>query len=609
MSETIQQPDFWRELKDELSQLGRNLADEWTSFAVKLRNQIRAWRGAQFDYVIIPLEGSLPERAQPPRSFIQRQFPLPPLPLSMETLTEQIQAVADAANVKGVVFVFRGLEAGLSTLQNFRSVVQRLRQAGKETVVFTPYLDLAHYYAATAADRIVVPVGTQFNVLGLRFEVQFFKDALAQAGIQAEMIRVSPYKTAGDQFSEAAITPEHRAQLEWLLDDQFDLITQGMADGRRKSQDDMKALINQAPFSAAEALKLGLIDHIGYEDELSYLLVDEQKEENETRETAVSPAHTTKRPQATLQSWDEAAHLLMEKPRRRTHKFIGIISLEGNIVMGPSRHPPVDLPLPFISGSMAGEQTLVRLLRKTETIDNMAALILYVDSPGGSALASDLIGRQIQRLAHKKPVLVYMGNTAASGGYYVSAYGQHIMCQPGTITGSIGVISGRISLQGLYEKLRVHQVNLDRGERIGLYRNTTPLTDEERQLFRDGIMETYEQFKQVVANGRRLPYEDLDPICNGRVWTGRQALAHNLVDSHGDFHDAIRKAAALADLPIDDQHTISVVNLYPKNDDYTLPQPFSTDTLTQLSNWLLHGPWQQMNGQPLLLMPLHIRLQ
>lgn len=610
MSETSQHPDFWRELKEELAQLWRSFADGWAFAGVTIRNQLRGLRGAQCDYVIIPIEGPLPEREAPPRSFIQRQLPLPPPPLSMEILNEQLQAVADASNVKGVLFIFRGLEAELATLQNFRRALQRLRAAGKETVVFTPYLDVAHYYAATAADRIVVPPGAQFNVLGVRAEVQFLKDTLAQIGVQADIVAISPYKTAANQLSEADITPEQREQLEWLLDDQFDLLTQGMADGRHTSQDNIKTLINRAPLFAADALQCGLIDHVAYEDDLPFLLADKeiQTDEKETQANEAETATPLSPPQANLLPWGKAAPLLIEKARRHTRQFIGVISLEGAIIMGPSRQPPIELPLPLIGGSMAGEQTLVRLLRQAETLDNMAALVFHVDSRGGSALASDLIGREVQRLAQKKPVLVYMGNVAASGGYYVSAYGRHIMSQSATITGSIGVIMGRISLQGLYEKLRINQVNLDRGERIGLYRNSTPMTDAERQLFRNDILEIYGQFKQVVANGRHLPYDELDPICEGRVWTGRQALTHKLVDSHGDFVDAIQQAAAMANLPADDQRVVPVINLYAKDDEHIPPHPFTATALTGLGDWMTDKSWRLWQGQPLLLLPFTIRV-
>lgn len=273
--------------------------------------------------------------------------------------------------------------------------------------------------------------------------------------------------------------------------------------------------------------------------------------------------------------------------------------------MGTSRQSPIDIPIPFVGDANAGEETLSEILRQAEQLDEMAALILYVDSGGGSALASDLIARHLHRIAQKKPVLAYMGDTAASGGYYVSALANHIMCQEGTLTGSIGVIMGRVSMKGLYEKLHIHRTGLQRGERAGLYRNDAPMSEEEKTVFLEGIHEVYRQFKQIVSMGRPLPYDSLDPICEGRVWTGRQALKHQLVDSFGDFEDAVRKAAELAGLPLDDNHQIAVANLYgSRGDGRSLPEPFSP--AEEISRLLTLGQtWQAFSGQPLALLPHH----
>jgi protease-4 len=399
-------------------------------------------------------------------------------------------------------------------------------------------------------------------------------------------------------------------QLNWLLDERFDMFTADMAQGRNLIQAEMKDLIDQAPFFAETARTKGLIDHVAYEDELVHLLAETSEEtDKEKIETDIASsdnettADSKKRPQANLKTWREAAPLLLQKPRHHTPKFIGVVSLEGAIVMGPSRQSPIDLPLPFIGDSVAGEETLLRLLRQAEEMDEMAALILHVNSPGGMAVASDLIGRQIKRINHKKPVLVYMSNVAASGGYYVSAPARHIICQPGTITGSIGVILSRLSLRGLYEKASLNTVSLERGEHISLYSDNGPLTAEQRQILWDSIVESYEQFKEVVADGRSLPFNELDPICEGRVWSGRQALAHGLVDELGDFALAVCKAAELAELPMDDDHEVTVVNLHSKEGDYILPKPF--EMAEELKQWLSGERVKQWHGRPLFLMPYH----
>jgi protease-4 len=601
--------DFWQELGRELRQAGRSLSDGLNNSGVALRNWLRQARGAKVDYVALRVGGPLPERAGPPRNFIQRQLPLPPEPLTMEELNYHFQVVADATNVKGVILIFQGFAAGLATLQNLRRAIERLRQAGKEVIVYTPYLDLPHYYAATAANRIIAPHSSHFDVLGLRSESMFLKDALARVGIQADMVQISPYKTAGNIFSKADMTPEQRAQMEWLLDDEYAMITAAIATGRQLPLERVLELIDQSPMTAEQAQANCLLDGLAYEDELAYLLAGDESGEDkeEEREEAKEEENgQAERPKAELLTWDKAFDLMTEKWRRTVPKRIGVVSLEGAITMGPSRQPPIDLPIPLIGGASAGEQTIIQQLRQAEHDDSIAALIFHVDSPGGSALASDLIWRQIQRIRQQKPVVVLMGNVAASGGYYVSAAGQHIMAQSGTITGSIGVLSGRISTAGLYEKISVNRVSIQRGRRAGLYSEDSPLTEEERQLFWQGIIDTYQQFKQVVATGRNLVYEELDPICEGRVWTGRQALEHKLVDSHGDFIDAVQRAAELAGLPTDDDHEITVSNLYPKERGYLLPKPFEAG---EEIGRLLSGDWLQgMFERPMLLMPFTIKL-
>ena len=613
--------DFMTELARELRELRQNFADQWRSSRISIRNGLRKMRGAKVDYIVMTLGGSLPERAAPPRSFFERQLPLPASPMSMQQLNGRLQAIADADNVRGVLFIFQGFGAGLATLQNVRRSIHRLRETGKEVIVYTPYLDLAHFFVASAADRIIAPPSSQFDVLGLRSEILFLKDALQQIGMQADVIQISPYKTAFNQFSESAVTPEQQEQMEWLLDSTFDMLTEGISNGRSKTLDELKQLIDEAPLTANQALKAGLIDHLAYEDELETILAemnsdekpvveapdeasDETANQSEASDTSQEVTEDEK-PKIKLQTWDKARSLLTEKPRRRSRKFIGVISLVGNIMMGPSQSSPVDLPIPFIGSSTAGEQTLRRLIRQAEKMEEMAALVFHVDSGGGSALASDLIGRDIQRLNKKKPVLVYMGNAAASGGYFVSAHARHIMAQTGTITGSIGVITMRLSTQGLFDKLSLNRFSIQRGEHAGLYSSTIPMTDDERQIFFDGINEFYRQFKQVVSDGRELPFDELDPICEGRVWTGEQALGHKLVDSHGDFMDAIYKAAELADLPIGKHDAVPVVNLYAKRDGYSLPQPF--EPAEEITKLLSGEKIKAYLNQPLLMMPFDFR--
>lgn len=611
MSDPTSSDDFLTALGQELKQVWLEIKNGWRHTAVSLRNGLRRLRRAEMDYVVMDIGGSMPERADPPRSFIERQLPLPDPALSLEELNQRLAHVAEADNVRGLVLILQGISAGFATVQNIRRALERLKAAGKTVVIYTPYLDLRHYFLASVADRLIVPPTTQFDAYGLHSEITYLKSGLDRLGVGVEVVQISPYKASANPFIHDEMTPEEKEQFDWLFDDLYYQITQAMADGRSLSQTAVQELINQVPLSAEAALAAGLVDDIAYEDELAYLLADAPEAETEPATTeepaeAVEADSTAEeRPQAMLLDWPKAERRLTEAARQRSRKFIGVISIEGAINMGSSQNPPIDLPIPLIGGQMAGEQTIVYLLRQAAQLDDMAGLILYVDSPGGSALASDLIGREIHRLNQKKPVLAYMGNTAASGGYYVSAYARHIMSQPLTVTGSIGVVGLRLHTQGLYHKLGLNRVALDRGEHAGFFSDMRPLTPDELATWQEMIVHAYGQFKEVVAEGRNLPYDELDPICLGRVWTGRQALSHQLVDSHGDFIDAIHKVAELAELDAAKQ-AIPVVNLYAKHVRHVTPQPF--DLAEKLAAWLSPERLAAFNQKPLFVSPYFIKI-
>lgn len=613
MSDSTSSDDFLTTLGQEVKQVWLEIKNGWRHTAVSLRNGLRRLRRAEMDYVVIAIGGAMPERAEPPRSFIERQLPLPDPALSLEELNQRLTHVAEADNVRGLVLILQGVSAGFATIQNLRRSLERLKAAGKTVVIYTPYLDLRHYFLASVADQLIVPPTTQFDAYGLHSEITYLKSALDRVGVGVEVVQISPYKSSANPFFHDEMTPEEKEQFDWLFDDLYDQITQAMADGRSLPQTTIQELMNQVPLSAEAALAAGLVDDIAYEDELAYLLALPEEEaavttpEEPVAETAESTEVPTEadRPKAALIDWPKAERRLTEVARQRSRKFIGVIGIEGGINMGSSQNPPIDLPIPLIGGQIAGEQTIVYLLRQAAQLEDMAGLILYVDSPGGSALASDLIGREIHRLNQKKPVLAYMGNTAASGGYYVSAYARHIMSQPLTMTGSIGVVGLRLHTQGLYDKLGVNRVALDRGEHAGFFSDMRPLTPDELTTWQEMIVHTYGQFKKVVAEGRNLPYDELDAICLGRVWTGRQALGHQLVDSHGDFVDAVHTVAELAELD-PAKHDIPVVNLYAKHEHHLTPQPF--ELAEQVANWLSPERLAAYHQKPLFMSPYFMKL-
>ncbi len=573
------------------------------------RNFVRSMRGVQLEYLVMPLGGSLPERPVRPRSFIERQLPLPTPPTSLATINYRFERIANATNVEGVVLILKGFSCGMATLQSVRWSIKRLQEHGKRVVVYTPRLSLASYYVACAADLVVAPHSAEFSVLGLQANATYLRNTLDTIGVQAEMIRISPYKTAGSNLTETQMSAQERAQITWLLDDNFDTITRNIAYDRNMQQHEVKAAIDQAPYSTKQAVAYRLLDAAGYEDELPYLIAQQWP----TNRKIVKG-----RPQASVASGSKAWKKLTEKARRTHPKHIGVVSMEGMITMQEATSA-IPVPVPGLNDSRNTSQaTFVPTLRRIEKNDDIAALIVHIDSGGGDALASDLIWRQVERIRKRIPVVVYMGNVAASGGYYIAAAGDQIVVRPSTITGSIGVVAGRVSTSGLLGKLKIKEERIKRGRNAGLYRNNTPMTTDERKVVWERIVATYEQFKQVVADGRDIPIERLDPICEGRVWTGRQALNNGLVDHFGDFVDAIAIAKELAKLP--DQPDVRVpVYDYHANGGYVRPRPYplppveenapaATTAQQPIASLLQQTTAGLFDNRPLYLLPFDIDL-
>lgn len=519
-----------------------------------LSNRWRLRRRHGMDYVLLRLSGSLVDlRPVPPR----RRFPLsllpwPPPPPSVQALDEMLERVAADPRVKGVVLVIAGLSAGPATLSSVRAALARFRQTGKRVVAYAHELSMWSYYLASACDEIVAPEAASFLAAGFWSEVLFLKDALALAGLQADLESIGEYKASPDTFRRSGMTGPHREMLESILDSFYEHVIAAVADGRGLGTDRVRELFDAVPFSAVESRQAGLLDAVCYEDEL--------------------PVHlgTLESPAALLPA-DRAGDRLVRRRLWRSRRSVGIIGLEGAIVSGPSRQPPTPLPLPLpLPEAQAGSDTLVHQLRAAAANKRMAAVLLVVDSPGGSAFASDLIWREVEQLRRAKPVVVYMSNVAASGGYYVSAPASAIIAQPTTLTGSIGIWGGKFVTQGLFDKLRLRREVVSRGRAAGLYADVAPFDDEERLRVRRELGEGYARFKSRVALGRGLSDEQVEAVAGGRVWTGGQALAHGLVDGLGDLRLAADRARELAHLDIG--RYVALVPVTPPRR-YQSPQP------------------------------------
>ena len=535
---------------------------------LSLINRRRARRELS-PYVVLSLDGEIvefPQQQELPIPGILRRFvPLPQGPLSLSALRRTFEQIALDGRVQGVVLKI-SCGANPAIYQSLRSIVLRFRESShKRVVAYAETFGPFQFYLACACDQIAMPPSAEWAVTGFSNEYVFLKDALDRAGVGVDVVNVSPFKSAGDQFARNDFSDESRAQAEWLLDARYAELVRGIADGRKLTAERVRDLIDCAPMSTGDAVKHGLLDAALYEDELErYLMPDPPKDAPSKENKAlkfierfapklaeqVNQAQSSQPKSRVWVAFDDARKSLLMPDIQYGDKVVGVVSIEGLIVPGSSRKSPLPIPIPLFGGEIAGSASVAQAIRKAEADPNVAAVVLYVDSSGGSALASDLMAREVKRLQAKKPVVAYMGGVAASGGYYVSALAQHIVAQPLTVTGSIGVILIKPHLDAAYGKVGAHRTTLQRGANASLF-DDTPLDERERTVVAGMISRTYAEFKQAVAEGRKLPVESLEPLCGGRVWTGAQAYERKLIDTLGDFPAALEKARELANLPTD----------------------------------------------------------
>lgn len=489
-----------------------------------LRNRWR--KRAKIDYITLMLPGQIPALPEP-RSWLQRRILGSP-PLSLSDLNRMFERIGDDPRPTGVILHLRGLSMPLADLQSLRQSITRLREKGKRVICFAPSYSNATYFIASAADEIVLQPGGELETLGLRSQATFLRDALDRIGLQLDSVAISPYKGAFDQFTRSDISPEGRQQLEWLLDSQYSILVDAMAEGRRVSPEHIRQMIDTAPHLDQDALAAGYIDAVLTEEGLHRRL---------------NAKH--------ILPWQQADKKLLQKWRKPTERFVALLEVSGLMIPGESGRPPIDLPIPFIGGERAGDLTIVQQVRRLMKNRAAAAVILYINSGGGSASAAQAMTAALSELAQDRPLVAYFNNVAASGGYYIATPARWIVAQPGTITGSIGVLSGKFVSSGLYDQLHVHRLEFTRGANANLNSDLAPYTDAQRQRVLHSVRHIYQQFVAHVARSRGLTPEAVDAVGGGRVWTGIQAKQHGLVDELGDLRAALNKARELAGLPDD----------------------------------------------------------
>lgn len=482
------------------------------------------------DYIIFTLQGEYPEIAPPPASFLDRYFSRPKP--SLKEISQNFRTIGQDSRVKGVILHLCDLKMSFAQLQSLRDMVQELRANGKEVIAWTSNFDNANLYLASAADRILLQEGGSVNPLGLVQSFVFMAQALRKWGIQFDLLQISPYKSAGDRFTREDMSEEVKEMTNWLLDSNYQQFKEAIALSRGVDEEGAERLIDGSPYTDLEASEAGLIDDIVSREDLPVYLGTEEKP-------------------VVINGWSEGRKKIKKLPLPRPGSYVALLRVEGSIVDGESKRTPFrpPFPIPFLTDNTAGDLTITTQARKILKDRRAAAVVVFIDSGGGSATASEAMAQAFGKVAEKKPLIVSMGSVAASGGYYIATPASTIMAQPGTITGSIGVLGGKLVNAGLLDKLLFNREVLSRGENALYNYPGRPYTEEERQKAWDRIQRTYDLFLERVAKSRDMEREEVDRIGGGRVWTGQQALEHGLVTELGGLEKAINRAREMAQLP------------------------------------------------------------
>lgn len=465
-------------------------------------------------YLEIDLSGPLVDYAE---SNFWASLLLGGRPLSVHDVWTGLRRASADRRIAGLLLRLGRLECDWAKCAEIRESVLRFRASGKKAYAYleeSPEFD-KEYYLATACDRILLHPMGWFGITGMGGTAPFFKKALDKLGIRAEFEHAEEFKTAANEFTEEKYNPAHREMMESLVGNRFDEYVREVAAARGKTEPEVRALIDRAFFQGEEAVKAGLVDALLYEDEAEALF-----------ESGGRAARRT-----TLAEYARAAP---ETAGPKSARRLALIYLQGPIHGGASLYQTL------------GADSAARWLRAARDDRTIAGAVLRVDSPGGSAVASDTIWREIALLRRAKPVVVSMSDMAGSGGYWIATAANKIVAQPQTLTGSIGVIAGKFDLSGLFAKLGVTSDTVARGAHADIFSPFRAMTGEERALLKKQVLWTYGRFLAKTSESRKMAPEAVAEIAKGRVWTGRQAREIGLVDEIGGLAEAVEMAKSLA---------------------------------------------------------------
>jgi protease-4 len=475
--------------------------------------------------------------------------PFGDLKLDLKEAVSRIDKAGDDKSITGAILDIRDAEIGRGKIQELRGAIQRFRSKGKKIYAVMDSANAPAYLVACACNEIVLPETGEVELPGIHAEATFYKGLLNKLGVEADFIHLGDYKGYAEPYTREKFSEPVRENMTALVDGLYDEMVTTIVKDRPLSVSQVKEIIDTGLLTATKAKELGLIDRVAYADDLrndlakSYdtdsMVYVKNYGQKKVDADFSGPMGFLKLMQAMMGS-DEESH--------RDHgQKIAVVYAVGAITSGKSKADA-------LGDDTMGSTTICEAIRKAKADKDVKAIVLRIDSPGGSALASDLIWHETQGLG--KPLVASMSDVAASGGYYIAMGADKIYATPGTITGSIGVVGGKLAVHGLYDKVGISTETIERGRNSGLFSSSEKFTDSEREVIKSSMEDMYRQFTEKAAKGRHMPVEKLRALAGGRVYTGRQALSNGLVDQLGTLDDAIDQAKQLAGIDKDAKVTI-----------------------------------------------------
>jgi len=454
----------------------------------------------------------------------------------MAKLRRGFKMAAIDARIKGIIIRIGFVQAGFAKLQELQQLISEFRSSGKKVFAFLDIATTRDYFLASACDSIYLQPGGALILTGFAAEVSFYKGLLNKIGVEADFEHVGKYKSYPEPYTRQEMSAPMREVIDDILDNRYKRVVNTIAVNRNISVQNVEHFINEITgFTGAEALKNGLIDGLRYESELSGIL-----NPNEPNLSEISLLRYT----------DINPHDL----GLETGSKFALIYCSGSITGGEDGDDP-------IFGTTVGANRVIRNIESAARSRSIKAIILRIDSPGGSGLASEKIWNSVKEASKEKPVIASISDLGASGGYYIAIGADTIVAQPSSLIGSIGVFIGKFSMEGLYQKLGISIESIQKGKNARMFSLAKTFSPGERAVVRKLIEDTYQDFVMRVAESRRQPYDQIDNIAQGRVWTGERGFALGLVDTLGGLQTAINIAKRRVKL--DEEEDVQLI-FYPK---------------------------------------------